>query len=147
MSISLRWIEWGSDDYEQMLQLRDDVLRRPLGMILDRSKLQDEISCQLLTAWDGDKIVGTMILSDDRNGIARMRAVAVKQSSQGSGVGAMMVKEFERRAVELGFTQSFAHARVVALPFYFRLGYRAEGDAFEEVTIAHQKVRKLLEIS
>ncbi len=140
----LKWIDFGSADYEQMLELREEVLRKPLGMVLDRSKLDAEKDAQLLTYWIEDTVVGCMTLFDDGNGRARMRAVAVSPSQQGRGIGAMMVGEFERRAVELGFTVSFAHARLVALPFYLRLGYQTVGNIFEEVSIPHQAVLKVV---
>lgn len=147
MSISLKWIEWGSDDYELMVQLRDEVLRRPLGLVLDRSKLEQERGYGLLTAWLDKRIAGCMTLSDDGNGVARMRAVAVHPDLQGSGVGRLLAEEFERKALELGFHESFAHARKVAIPFYMRLGYQLDGEEFDEVTIPHQKVRKVLKNS
>ena len=140
----LKWIDYGSPDYEQMLQLRDEVLRKPLGLELDRSKLDADKEANLLTYWHDDQIVGCMILSDDGNSRARMRAVAVSESEQGKGIGAIMVAEFERRAAELGFVESFAHARLVALPFYLKLGYHTVGEQFVEVTIPHQAVVKVV---
>ncbi len=127
-----------------MLELRDRVLRRPLGLVLDRSNLDSERLAHLLTAWDETGIVGCLVLTDDGGGRARMRAVAVDDRVRGQGVGRVLVEEFERKALELGFTESFAHAREVALPFYLALGYEAFGDRFEEVTIPHQRVRKPL---
>ena len=41
-AIDLRWIKTGTDDYNKMLDLRDKVLRRPLGMVLDRAALKED---------------------------------------------------------------------------------------------------------
>lgn len=144
MAIELRWIEWGSDDYEKMLSLRDQVLRRPLGMTLDRSNLELERDFGLLCAFHGVECVGTMVMTHESDTVARMRAVAVSPSQQGSGIGRRMVEEFERRSLELGLTEVVLHARDVAIDFYLRQGYETFGDEFIEVTIPHRKMRKRL---
>ena len=144
MPIALRWIEHGSAEYERMIDLRNEVLRKPLGMEIDRTKLAAEADCGLLTAWEGDQCVGTMVLSVDDDTTARMRAVAVAPNQQGQGIGRLMTDEFESEALRRGLGQVFLHARVVAVPFYERLGYHVEGEEFTEVSIPHRKMRKIL---
>lgn len=139
--MELRWIEWGGKEYDAMLDLREEVLRRPLGLTLDRSSLEIEKTAHLLTAWDGGVIVGCLILSLEGHR-ARMRAVAVRADRQGRGVGEALVNELERRAAEFGCWEVYAHARKAVLGFYERIGYSVEGDEFIEVTIPHRVVRK-----
>jgi N-acetylglutamate synthase-like GNAT family acetyltransferase len=141
--MELRWIEWGGDEYAAMLDLREDVLRRPLGLTLDRSALEVEKTAHLLTAWHGPHLAGCLILNLE-GALARMRAVAVRETARGHGVGEQMVKELERRVREQGCTEVYAHARATVLGFYERLGYFVEGEEFIEVTIPHRVVRKHL---
>ena len=144
MGIEVRWIDHGSADYEKMIDLRDEILRRPLGMSIDRSKLGAEADCHLLAAFDGAECVGTMVMSLDERGVARMRAVAVAESCQGQGIGRQMNSAFESKAKELQLVKIFLHARKVAIPFYVSLGYEAVGEEFDEVSIPHRAMHKSL---
>lgn len=142
MSLALRWIEFGSAEYQAMLELRNEVLRKPLGRSIWDENRDHEANYHLLTAWQDDEIVGCLTLSDDGDGRARMRAVAVSPLYQGQGIGAKLVAEFETKARALGFSESFAHAREVVIPFYMSLGYEVCGEEFEEVGIPHLPIRK-----
>ena len=75
-TIELRWIKTGTDDYVKMLDLRDKVLRRPLGQVLDRAALRED-QAGLLTAWIGDQCVGAMVLKEEDPETSRMMQVAV----------------------------------------------------------------------
>lgn len=142
--MDLQWIEWGGTDYAAMLDLREEVLRRPLGLTLDRSALSAERESHLLTAWKDGEIIGCLVLSVEGHR-ARMRAVAVKDVVRKTGLGAKLVRELESQAQQLGCTEVYAHARANVLGFYERLGYTIEGDEFIEVTIPHRIVRKQLQ--
>jgi hypothetical protein len=43
------------------LDLREAILRAPLGLRLEREELNEE-NAGLLSAWDGEECVGTMVL-------------------------------------------------------------------------------------
>ena len=73
-----------------------------------------------------------------------MRQVAVASTWQGKGIGSMLVAESEKTASRLGFSLITLHARESAVPFYERLGYGRVGERFEEVTIPHFKMEKML---
>ncbi len=75
-SKELKWIKTGTDEYEKMLVLREDILRKPLGQTLDRSALKEEEAC-LLTVWNGEMMIGAMVLKEEDPNTARMMQVAV----------------------------------------------------------------------
>jgi len=74
----------------------------------------------------------------------RMRYVAIKGDVQGSGVGSKMLAFFEDQAKNQGFESIYCHARDTAMNFYTKNGYITEGDIFEQVTIPHIKMRKII---
>ncbi|HJW08141.1 MAG TPA: GNAT family N-acetyltransferase [Holophagaceae bacterium] len=143
-TLRLAWIEHGSADYAAEVALRDEVLRKPLGLSFTPEQLAAESDSRHLLAWDGDALVGCLLLTPRGNGIIQMRQVAVSPTRQGGGVGRALVVEAERRAAELGCTRMMLHARDTAVAFYLRLGYHAGGEPFVEVGIPHREMEKEL---
>ena len=137
-------IAHGSSAYRDTVALRDDILRRPLGLAFDATQLEDEVSDFHLAAYRGDRLVGCLVLTPKDDGQLKMRQVAVRETMQGSGVGRKMVAESERVALELGYTVMTLNARATAVEFYEKLGYEVVGEPFTEVGIPHRAMRKML---
>lgn len=78
------------------------------------------------------------------DGLAKAERVAVLETSRGSGVGAELMHALEMRAQRDGLTQVLLHAQQTVIPFYRKLGYREEGELFDEAGIVHQTMRKQL---
>lgn len=142
--IEIAEVAFDSEEYRRTLELRDRILRRPLGLVLSASDVKGEERQFHLVAFDDDTIVGCLVLVPGEAGRMRMRQVAVAETAQRRGVGTALVRRAEGLARELGFREMVLHARRVAVPFYERLGYRAEGPEFVEVTSPHFLMRKAL---
>jgi N-acetylglutamate synthase-like GNAT family acetyltransferase len=133
-----------SPDYEQMIDLRMEVLLDPIG--IPRSYINPEKESQdtLVAAFEGNQVIGCCILTPSKNDSIQLRQMAVKQNIQRSGIGAAIVAFAEAKAKELGYKTLFMHARDVVIPFYEKQGYLIEGDGFTEVNIPHHKMKKEL---
>ena len=142
-SIVLKWLVHGSEEYLKSLDLREEILRKPLGLRLEREDLKEE-DAGLLSAWDGVGCVGTMVLSEEDPETARMKAVAVAEGRQKQGIGKMMVAEFEAESARRGYKRVYLHARVIAVEFYLKLGYQLFGEEFIQVTIPHRHMQKFI---
>jgi predicted GNAT family N-acyltransferase len=142
--MDLRWAAHGSPEYRRLVELRRRVLRLPLGLDFTPGQLAGEVEDLHLGAWEGDRLLGCLLLTDHGGGIVQMRQVCVEPALQGTGVGAALVAESEAEARQRGFTRMMLHARDTAVGFYLRLGYRAVGAPFEEVSIPHQEMEKAL---
>ncbi len=66
--------------------------------------------------------------------------VAVLPQYRGTGVGSLIMRHLVNQATESGFTRVYLHAQVAAQGFYQRLGFTAEGPAFDEVGIPHVRM-------
>lgn len=138
----------GSLEYTETVALRDEVLRRPLGLNFSPELLGAESADFHLACYDQQgNLIGCMILtpeqSDPKDHTAvRMRQVAVHPDHQRGGVGTVFVHYSEEFARKHGFTRMTMHARETAVPFYERLGYQRYGERFQEVTIPHWKMYK-----
>src|SRR5262245_46477114 len=142
--LTLREIAHGSPEYEEGKKLRQRVLRDPLGITLGPAELAEEVTARHLAAFEGERMVGYLILYDQGNAAVRMRQVAVDFDRQRSGIGKALVLRSEELARTSGYRTMLLHARENAVPFYTALGYEIFDEPFVEVTIPHRKMRKQL---
>jgi N-acetylglutamate synthase-like GNAT family acetyltransferase len=143
-SIAIKRIATGTAEYEQMLELRDRVLRIPLGLSVRNDNLRQDEHDVLLVAHQVSAIIGCVILHPVDKETVRLRAMAVVPALQGQGIGRLLVHEAERVAREEGFPRIILHARIVVAGFYEKLGYLRQGEIFTEVTIPHVVMQKSL---
>ncbi len=139
-------IDFGSNRYEQLVELRYKVLLEPLGLkFLDshRDKEVNYLHIGCINNLD-DKLIGGLMLIplDDKN--IRMMQVAVDGKYQGEGVGHELVAYAEKRAKKAGFQYIIMHAMINVIGFYEKMGYHQEGDIFEERGITFAKMVKKL---
>jgi len=148
-------IEFESNRYFQMLALRYDVLRKPLGLHFSQSDLLPDQNSIHFVGVENKQVLACLILSPkndidtlDLNASAskvyKMRQVAVQSQLQGTGIGKKLVQFVEIEAKKMGITHFELNARKSAVPFYLTLNYSIEGEEFEEVGIPHLKMKKAL---
>lgn len=142
--MALKIIDHGSPEYQQMVRLRDDLLRKPLGLHFTEEELQQEKTQVLIGAFEEEKILGCCMLIDEGAGTARLRQMAVLNNLQGKGIGRALMNFAENIARDMGFKKLNMHARKTAAGFYEHLGYQICSDEFEEVTIPHYVMEKKL---
>ena len=146
--LQLSQIQYGSPEYAAAFALREEVLRKPLGLSLRPETLQQVRDYLYLACHVDGELVGlpgARCRKSDRE--IRMRQVAVAPRLQGQGIGRALVEFAEQFARERGFTLMTLHARDTAIPFYEKLGYECVGEPFVEVTILHQAMQKRLSIA
>ncbi|MBL0181454.1 MAG: GNAT family N-acetyltransferase [Chitinophagaceae bacterium] len=142
--MALKQIDHGTKEYQQMVKLRNDILRQPLGLSFTEDELAKEKEDILIGAFDDDEMLACCMLTKTDNNCLRLRQMAVQNNLQGKGIGASMMNFAETVARDKGFKKLVMHARKTALGFYEKLGYRVVGDEFTEVTIPHYVMEKNL---
>jgi N-acetylglutamate synthase-like GNAT family acetyltransferase len=140
----IKQIDYGSKEYEQMLGLRYEVLRKPLNITFHDEELKKEKNDLLIGAFDEDKILGCCLLTKMDNDCVRLRQMAVQNNLQGKGIGASMMNFAENVARDAGYKKIIMHARKTAIGFYEKLGYKVSGEEFEEISIPHFIMEKKL---
>jgi N-acetylglutamate synthase-like GNAT family acetyltransferase len=142
--MEIRLIETGTEDYEQMKQLRLEVLLRPIGVPETYINPQREKNELLVGAFDGEKMIGCCVLTAVDSSRLQLRQMAVDTTVQGKGVGARIVSFSENLGRERGFAELFMHARDAVMGFYTKCGYKVRGEQFFEVGIPHHIMYKAL---
>jgi GNAT superfamily N-acetyltransferase len=142
--MALKIIDHGSREYQQMVHLRNEILRRPLGLQFTPEELEKEKEEILIGAFEEEKMLGCCMLIMEAPNSVRLRQMAVLNNLQGKGIGRALMQFAENIARDRGFQKITMHARKTAVGFYEKLGYRTSGQEFEEVTIPHYIMEKLL---
>lgn len=127
-----------------MVDLRMQMLRKPLGLSFSPEELEKEKHDILIGCFDDDKMEGCCLLTETEPGILRLRQMAVTSGLQGKGLGRAILIFAENVARDRGFKKICMHARKTALGFYEKLGYIKIGDEFTEVTVPHYEMQKML---
>ena len=113
-----------------------DEQRVPEELELDADDLQ---AIHVLAKIDGLS-VGTarlVAISKDQAQIGRM---AVLDQYRGQGIGRQILEKLIQFAQEKGFTGLFLHSQVNAIPFYEKMGFKADGDIYDEAGIPHRNM-------
>ncbi|MFM2361885.1 MAG: hypothetical protein RLZZ316_787 [Bacteroidota bacterium] len=142
--MALKIIDHGTKEYRQMVQLRTDILRKPLGLTLTEAELEKEKGEVLIGAFEEEKMLGCCMLIKEEEGTVRLRQMAVLNNLQGKGIGRALMVFAENIARDMGYKRLTMHARKTALGFYEKLGYKVCSDEFLEVTLPHFVMEKNL---
>lgn len=142
MECKIRIIRSQQPEYLEILALRQEVLRAPLGMNLYEEDLTSELDAQFFIYSEEKEIVGCILALPTDYNTMRLKQMAVSPNHQKKGIGKALIDAVEAFAASKGYTKLFFHARTSAIPFYEKLGFQVLSDTFEEVGIPHKKMGK-----
>ena len=142
--MALKIIKHGSKEYSQMVDLRFQILRKPLGLIFTPEELAAEKEDFLLGCYEDELLEACCMLTKTDPKTVRLRQMAVSSNLQGKGIGRALMVFAENIARDHGFKRLTMHARESAAGFYEKSGYKICSDKFEEVTVPHYVMEKEL---
>jgi predicted GNAT family N-acyltransferase len=135
-AVELRPATW-ADDRPALQSVRRSVFVQEQG--IPESEEWDDIdpvARHVLAVTPDCDAIGTGRLEPT----GKVGRVAVLPRHRGAGVGRLIMRHLVNQATELGFTRVYLHAQTAAAGFYERLGFRADGPAFDEVGIPHVRM-------
>jgi GNAT superfamily N-acetyltransferase len=112
------------EEIEEYYDLRWRILRKPWTDEKHSGRDQYERTAIHLAAFDGSKLVGAgrcYFLSADE---AQIRGMAVELGYEKKGIGSLILKGLEERAMQAGVRRIILHARESALEFYRKNHYQ-----------------------
>ena len=128
----------------QMVKLRDDILRKPIGLRFTQQELEKEKDNMLIGAFEDEQMLGCCMLVEKNPEIVRLRQMAVLNDLQGKGIGRALMYFAENLARDRGYKILSMHARKNSAGFYEKMGYKIASEEFTEVTIPHYVMEKQL---
>ena len=142
--MALKIIDHGTPEYRQMIKLRDDILRKPLGLGFTPEELEKEKENMLIAAFEDDDMLGCCMLVEKNADMVRLRQIAVLNDLQGKGIGRALMGFAENLARDRGYRVISMHARKDSIHFFEKMGYKVTGNEFIEITIPHRVMEKKL---
>lgn len=142
--MALKQIDYGPAEYQQMINLRYEVLRKPLGINFTKEELEKEKNDILIAAFEDEKMLGCCFLTRVDNDVVRLRQMAVQNNVQGKGIGASLINFAENLARDHRYKIITMNARKATTHFFEKQGYKVDGDEFIMLTIPHVVMKKKL---
>ncbi len=144
MDLELSVIDYSSPYYQKVLHLRNEVLRKPLGLDLFDEDLTEDRDQYIVVALHEENIAACLMLKILDKDTVKLRQMAVNSDMQRRGFGATLIRYAENFCILNEYSKVELNAREEAVGFYHKLGYHTEGGLFEEVGIGHFKMKKQL---
>lgn len=135
--------------FEQSAGLRERVLLEPIGYTVERFEAEYpgfDSAEHLVAVIDhptGERVIGTasLLVGYPEDGVGKLSQMAVDPQRRREGIGRLLVVELEKRAFEgHGLRLLFCHAQAEAISFYESLGWRVEGERFDEAGLEHARM-------
>ncbi len=142
-NIHFKLVDYGSEDYKKAVALREEILRKPLGLLFTKEELEQEKEHIHIAGFLGQEMCATAVLVPDGNEM-KIQRVALKAQFQGKGIGSALMRFCEECAKKHGFKSIYCHARDTVVQFYLKNQYELEGKPFDEDGISHCKMRKMI---
>ncbi len=147
LTVNCQLLTFGSVLQKKSIELRYEVLRKPLGLYYTPEQLAAEANQMHFAAICDNKVVGILLIEKLSDTECKMRQVAIATELQNKGIGKKLVVFAEQELEKMGINSIILHARDTAIPFYLSLNYSIISDTFYEVGIPHKKMSKKFNFS
>lgn len=137
-------IKHNSSEYRQAVELRDNLLRIPLGLDIYEEDLEAERNEWHFGLFDDAHLVGCAVAVPKSPTHAKVRQMAIDAERQGQGCGRILLTAVEQALASRGVQTLELAARSAVVDFYVKLGYHSVGEEFVEVGIPHIAMHKHL---
>lgn len=133
--------KYGSSQYLEAVKLREEILRKPLGLTFSSEELASEQDHIMIIGLVENIVVATCSLIIEGE-IYKIQRVAVRKYLQNKNIGSKMLLFCEEYVRTRKCKLIYCHARNSAVNFYTKNGYKIQGEYFDEDNIPHIKMWK-----
>ena len=143
--LEVRDIKYGTPDYNRTLDLRNKVMRKPLGLDIYDEDFSFEKNAIIVGAYEEEELIGVGTMSYSNNTF-KLEYLCVDTDIQSHGAGGKMLEWLEKKALEKNAEKIILDARVSAQKFYENHGYKIVGDVFmlSYAPVPHILMEKIL---
>lgn len=131
--------------YQALIDLRQKVLRTPLGRKLEFDQIRTDPADWHLGAFDKAHLIGVVSLSPLQEANIQMRQMAINPLYQGKGIGKDLLIKAEHTILKKGYENIQLDARDSAVHFYEKMDYQTASTPFCKTGIMHYRMVKSLD--
>jgi N-acetylglutamate synthase-like GNAT family acetyltransferase len=142
--MALKIIDFDTPEYRQMLKMREEILRKPLGLSFTESEIEKEKDNLLIAAFEDEQMLGCCMIVEMDPRKARLRQMAVLNNLQGKGIGRALIQFAENLARDHGYRILEYACKKTYCSLFEKMGYKIHGPEFIEITIPHYEMIKEL---
>ena len=142
MSLMFRVVEYATEEYKEALQLKDDVMRKPLGLCLSEDDVKFDNKRIHIGGYIENELVCGCSFGIIHKKMGHIFSVYVKQSCQNQGIGQQLMAFAEDYAKQSGVARLYVEGRKTAKNFYLKCGFRPCGSEYVDMNIIHQDMKK-----
>lgn len=144
MNIIMKKIEYGTEEYERSIDIRNHAFRIPWGLDIRDEDLTGDADMDMYGGYLNGEMIATVFLTEDDSNTARVKSVAILEEHRVKGLGTYLMNFIEDIARERGYTKVHLMGRVSVEGFYHKLGYKTLSEPFDYHTIPHVNMEKQL---
>lgn len=144
MDLVLKPIEYGSDEYERSIDIRNEAFRKPWGLDIRDEDLSGDKDMQMYGGYLDGFMIATIFLTEDDKDSARIKSVAILEEYRKYGLGTYLMDFIENLARSQGYSKANLMGRVSVEGFYHKLGYETLSEPYDYNTIPHIDMSKKL---
>jgi predicted GNAT family N-acyltransferase len=130
---------WKEAEVDAFL-VRQQVFILEQGVPAELELDEFDLSAAHVLAYQDNRCIGTGRLVNLSAKQAQIGRMAVLAKFRGKGVGKQILLKLVYIAASQGVREIILHSQVSAIPFYEKLGFRAQGDVYDEAGIAHRNM-------
>ena len=142
MDIIMKSIEYGTEDYERSIDIRNHAFRIPWGLNIRDEDLTGDQNMDMYGGYLDGTMIATIFLTADDEKTARIKSVAILEEYRVHGLGTYLMNFIEDIARQRGYTKAHLMGRVSVEGFYHKLGYKTLSQPFDYNTIPHIEMEK-----
>lgn len=137
-------IDTKSSYYKQVVMLRHDVLRTPIGLSIAEEDIIDDKNQYIVIALVEEEVVGCLLIKIIDKELVKFRQMAIAEKYQHKRIGQNVISYAENFCLMNEYQKIELHARKSAIEFYTKQEFVVVGNEFEEVGLPHFKMVKRL---
>lgn len=142
MLIRFKIVDFDSPEYHETLKLRNEVMRKPLGLTLSADDVKFDHKRTHIAGYFNDNLICACSLGIFHQKICHIFSFCVKQEYQNQGIGRQLMSYAEKYAQDKGVQRLYLEGRKAASPFYSKCGFVKCGHEYIDMNIVHQDMRK-----
>lgn len=142
--IVMKKIEYGTEEYEKTIDIRNDAFRKPQGLNIRDEDLSSDKDVEMYGGFIEGNLMSTVFYQKIDNQTAQVKAVIVVDQYKKLGIGKYLMDFIEEIIKKEGYSKIILMGRVTVEGFYNKLGYKTTSEPFDYFKTPHIYMEKYL---